>query len=88
VAAGTVVAPVRFIIASGEDAGQMLPKADAGFFRDAGSVGINSPQKVPDFLLNLTLDDLNLPAGWRGNLPWLDLALHFRLHSLPIPKQT
>jgi hypothetical protein len=76
------------IIASREDAGQVLLEAHAGFFRNAGRVGIYSLQKIPDFLLNLTLDDPDLRTAWWGNLPWLDLVLHFRLHSLPIPRQT
>jgi hypothetical protein len=90
VAAGTAVTAVRFIPASGEDAGQVLLEADAGFFRYASRVGIDSLQKIPDFLLNLPLDDPDLRTAQRGNLPWLDpalldLVLHFRLHSPASP---
>jgi hypothetical protein len=27
------------------------------------------------------LEELDLPSLWWGDLPWLDLVLHFQLHS-------
>jgi len=102
-AAGAAVAAVTFIviITSREDAGQVLLEADAGFFRHAGGVGIDSPEKILDFLLNLPLDDTDVRIARWGYLRWLDLlldlvlldlvlldlVLHFRLHPLPSPKR-
>jgi hypothetical protein len=40
VAAGTAVA-FPFMVANREDAAKVLLEADAGFFRDAGRVGID-----------------------------------------------
>jgi hypothetical protein len=90
VAAGTAVAAVLLviIIASREDAGQVLLEAHPGFFRDPGSVGIDSLQKILDFLLNIALNDLDVRTARWSDLPRLDLMLHFRLHFLTIPEQT
>lgn len=79
-------------IASRENAAKVLPEADARFFRDAGCVGIYSLEKTPNFLLNLSIDDVNSRIARRGDLPWLELVrlvlvLHFRLHPLPSPKR-
>jgi hypothetical protein len=76
-----------FLIARRKDAAQVLLETDPGFFGGAGRVGIDSAQKILDFLLNLPCDNFYLRAA-RRSLPWLDLVLHLRLHSLPIPKQT
>ena len=94
----TAVAAITFIviIASREDAGQVLLEADSGFFRDAGSIGIDSLKKILDFLLNLPVDDMDARIARWGYLRWLDLlldlvlldlVLHFRLHPLPSPKR-
>src|SRR5271166_72134 len=82
--AGTDVAAVMVVNASREDASQMLLEADAGFLRDAGGVGIDSLEKMPDFFLDLNLDDPHLRTA-PGDLSRLDLTLHFRLHLLAIP---
>jgi len=84
-APGAASAALTFIVASGEDAGQMLLEADAGFFRNAGGVGIDSPEKPLDFLLSIPLDNADVrTARWRY-LQWLDLILldlilHLQLH--------
>jgi hypothetical protein len=94
-AAGTAVAGVVSTTSSREDAAKVLPETDARFFRDAGSIGINSLKKILDFLLNLPVDDTDARLARRGDLPWLDLllglalldlVLHFQLHPLPSPK--
>ena len=69
-----------FVGTSGEDAGQMLLEADAGFFRDAGRVGINRPEKILDFLLHIPLDKMYVRTARWGDLRWLDLVVHFWLH--------
>jgi hypothetical protein len=89
-AAGAASAAITFIIVSREDAGQMLLEADAGFFRNAGGVGIDSPEKPLDFLLSIPLDNADVRiARWRYipwldlillDLVWLDLILHLQLH--------
>jgi hypothetical protein len=87
VATRAAFAAITFIviIASREDAAKVLLEADSGFFRYAGGVGIDSLEKILDFLLNLPADDTYVRIA-RGYFPWLDLVLHFRLHPLPSPK--
>jgi hypothetical protein len=51
---------VMLIMASREDAGQVFLEAQAGFFSNAGRIGIDSLQKIPNFLLDLPLDDPDL----------------------------
>jgi hypothetical protein len=81
VAAGAAVAAIIFtIISSCEDAAKVLLEADAGFFRDAGGVGIDRLEKILDFLLYIPLDNTELRTPRWGDLRWLDLLLHFRLH--------
>ena len=93
-AAGTAVAGV-VVIVSREDAAKVLLEADARFFRDTGSIGIDSLKKIPDFLLSLPVDDTDARMARWGYFPWLDLllglalldlVLHFRLHPLPSPE--
>ncbi len=89
------VARVVSTTASREDAAKVLPEADVRFFRDTGSIGIDSLKKILDFLLNLPIDTERMAR--KGDIPWLDLALldlvlldlvvHFRLHPLPSPKR-
>jgi hypothetical protein len=75
VAAGaTVAADVTVIIASIEDTGQMLLEADAGFSRNSGGIGVDSPEKILDFLLNLPLDDTHVRIARWGCFPRLDLV--------------
>ena len=69
------------VAAVGIDATKVLLERDAGFLRDAGGIGIDRPEKILDLLLHLALDDLDLASLWWGDLPRLDLVLHFRLHS-------
>jgi hypothetical protein len=64
-----------------EEAGKVLLEADARFFGDAGGVGIEGLKKIVDFLLDLDVMDLDLHIGRWDDLPWLDLVVHFRLHS-------
>ena len=52
----------------------MLAEADAGFFGDALGIGSYSPKKLLDILGGLLI------AVWVA-LTWLDVMLHFRLHS-------
>ncbi len=59
-----------------EEPAKVLPEADTGFFRDAGGVGIYGLEKILDLL-----KDLDLPTALRGDRTWLDVTLHFRLHS-------
>jgi hypothetical protein len=63
-----------------EEAAEVLLEADAGFFRDAGGVGIEGLEKAVDFLLDLLIARCN-------GLPWLDLAVHFPLHPYLSPEQ-
>jgi hypothetical protein len=67
---------VAIVSISREEAAKVLVETDAGFFGDAGRVGIDSPKKA----LNLMLDLGLLSARW-GDLAWLDLIVHFRFHS-------
>jgi hypothetical protein len=55
----------------------MLLEGDFGFFGRAGWVGIDSLEKILDFLLHLRMTQ-------RGSA-WLDLTVHFRLRSQVIP---
>lgn len=72
------------LVASGrEEAAKMLLEADAGFLGDAGGIGIEGPQKILDLLT-----DLDLLTAVYDDLPWLDLVLHFRLHSLTQPQRS
>jgi hypothetical protein len=93
VAAGTTVAAFGIVIvANREDAGEMLLEADVGFLRDPGGVGVDSLEKILDFLLNLPVpvDNADVRTARRGyllwlDLVWLDLVLHFRPHPTPSP---
>jgi hypothetical protein len=58
----------------------VLLERDAGFFRDAGGIGINRVEKILDFLLNLSSHDMALRTSWWDDFARLDLWLHFRLH--------
>ncbi len=58
----------------------MLVKSKARFLGDAGRIGVDSAEKLLDFLCNLFL-------ARRGTLTWLDVMLHFRLHSR-LPQKT
>lgn len=81
-ATGVIVAVVVVIvvdIARRGDAAQMFLESDAGLFCGAGRVGIESVEKVLDLLLHLRLR--------RDVLAWLDLIVHFRLHSQSSPEQ-
>lgn len=80
---------LSILIPSREDAAQVLLKADAGLFCDAGGVGIDGLEKILDLLLNLPWDMAEHTVR-EDDLPWLDLVLldlvlldlvlHFRLH--------
>ena len=80
---------------SRKDAGNVLLKRDVWFFGGACGIGIEGLEKIVDLLLHLfdmhlfdlPVSDLDLPAGWRDGLAWLDLVVHFRLHSLSSPEQ-
>jgi len=61
-------------------AAKVLLEADARFLRDTGGIGIEGPKKTPDLPLHLFV------ARW-GDLTWLDVALHFRLHPYPSPEK-
>ena len=70
----------------------MLLEADAGLSRNSGGIGVDSPEKILDFFLNLPLDDTHVRMARWGCFPWLnlvllDLVLRFRFHSLPSPKR-
>ncbi len=58
----------------------MLAEADAGFFGYAGRIGIQSPEKVLNFLPDLHLDEWDWPTAWNNDLPWLDRVVHFPLY--------
>jgi hypothetical protein len=60
--------------ASRQDAGQVLLEADAGLFRAAGGIGIDRLEKIPDFLLNLPVDDTDVRIARWGYYPCLDLV--------------
>ncbi|HTC57227.1 MAG TPA: hypothetical protein VK706_12500 [Candidatus Sulfotelmatobacter sp.] len=42
-----------------EHAAKMLVEADAGFLGDAGGIGIQGLEKIPDLLLDLLPDDVD-----------------------------
>ena len=62
-----------------ENAAQMLLEADARFFSCMGGIGIQGEEKILDFLpyLGITPHDI----------PWLDMSVHFRLHSQLSPQR-
>ena len=66
-----------------EQAAKMLVEGDARFLGGAGGVGIEGPEKILDFLT-----DLDLLTAVYDDLPWLNLILHFRLHSLTHPQRS
>jgi len=68
------------IVVTQGDAAKMLLEGDVGFFGGAGWIGIDSLEKIPDFLLHLRMTQT---GG-----AWLDLTVHFRLHSQVIPVAT
>lgn len=73
-----------------KDAGDVLLKRDVWFFGSACGVGLEGLEKIVDLFLglfDLNLFDMNLSAGWRDGLAWLDLVVHFPLHSLSSPEQ-
>jgi len=59
----------------GEQAAEMLTKADAWVPGDAGGIGIQGLKKILDLLLDLHTA--------RCRDCWLDLSVHFRLPSHP-----
>lgn len=79
-----------------ENAAQMVLEADATVFGGAVGVGIQSLQKSIDLLLHiffmshrlrcgLDRQNGNLLKARRDRLTWLDLIMHFPLHSLHSP---
>jgi len=70
-----------------EDTAKVLVEADAWFLGGAGGVGIDGPEKIPDLLLNLILLNLDLLTARRDSLAWIDLGVHFRLHSCLSPEK-
>jgi hypothetical protein len=67
------------LVARRGDAAQVLLEGDAGLFGGAGRVGIEGVEKVLDLLMDLRIR--------RDDLAWLDLVVHFRLHSQSSPEQ-
>jgi hypothetical protein len=55
------LAPI--ITSPGEHAAKMLVEADAGFLGDAGGIGIQGLEKIPDLLLDLLPDDVDWPIA-------------------------
>jgi hypothetical protein len=51
----------------------MLVEGDTRFFGGPSGVGIQSQEKILDLALHLCLTT--------DGIAWLDLAVHFRLHS-------
>jgi hypothetical protein len=62
------------VVSRRKETGKVLLEADARFFRDASGIGIQGPEKILDIHLHL------LVARWDG-FTWLDVVVHFRLHS-------
>ena len=79
-AGGGVGASVVTNLMRGEDLREMLLESEAWLFRNAGGIGVDSLEKALDFRLDL------LMARW-GDLRWLDVSVHFSLHSLLIPRE-
>ena len=48
-------------------------EADAGLFGGVGGIGFQCQEKILDFLPHLRIT--------QHDIPWLDLTVHFRLHS-------
>jgi hypothetical protein len=65
------------IVSTPKNAAKMLLEGDVGFFGGAGWVGIDSLEKLLDLLLHLRVT--------QNGRAWLDLTVHFRLHSQVIP---
>lgn len=65
---------------NGKKAAKVLVEADARFLRDAGRIGIERVEKTLYLRLDL------LVARWDDDT-WLDVAVHFRLHSCFIPEK-
>ena len=70
-----------------EDTAKVLVEADAWFLGGPGGVGIDGPEKMPDLLFNLIRVNLDLLRARRDGLAWLDLGVHFRLHSCLSPEK-
>jgi hypothetical protein len=75
---GAVVAAIVLVASGREEAAQVLLEADAGLFGYSRGVGIEGLEKILDLLL-----DLDFPNARGNDHTWLDVALHFRLHSCP-----
>ena len=72
---------VALFVASGsEQAAKMLVEADAGFFSDAGGIGIQGVKKALNFLPDLLANERDRHTAWCNALPWLDRVVHFPLY--------
>jgi hypothetical protein len=80
-AGGCIAAPVIMNLMRGEDPREMLLESEARLFRDAGRVGVDGLEKALDFRLDLLM-------ARRSDLRWLDVNVHFPLHSLTYPQTT
>jgi hypothetical protein len=69
-------ATVAAVVARGrKEAAKVLLKSDTGVLGDAGGIGIEGLEKIPDLLL-----DQYLLTALRNDLPWLDVVVHFPIH--------
>jgi hypothetical protein len=69
------------VASHGEQAAKMLVKADPGFLRDAGGIGIQGLEKIPNLLPDLRSDERDGPTAWCNDLPWLDRVVHVPLYT-------